>query len=46
MFFGYLCGLVILFNIEFWEWFFYYGMCVLLFYYMYIVVVDGGFGFS
>lgn len=38
LFFGYFCGLFIFFFIEMWERFLYYGMCVILLYYMYYSV--------
>lgn len=45
-FFGHPKGLGILFFIEFWERFSYYGMRAILLYYMYYSVEKGGLGFS
>lgn len=43
-FFGHPKGLGILFFVEFWERFSYYGMRAILVYYMYAKVTDGGLG--
>lgn len=45
-FFGHPKGLGILFFIEFWERFSYYGMRAILLYYMYYSIKEGGLGFS
>ncbi|EKU48540.1 peptide MFS transporter [Staphylococcus massiliensis] len=43
-FFGHPSGLGILFSVEFWERFSYYGMRALLIFYMYYAIEDGGLG--
>ena len=43
-FFGHPRGLGVLFFVEFWERFSYYGMRALLLFYMYFSIKDGGLG--
>lgn len=43
-FFGHPRGLGVLFFVEFWERFSYYGMRALLIFYMYFAVTDNGLG--